>query len=60
MSAMTSLSFAIYVRATPQQVGAALADPVLVPRWLTGMQLHPDGEEDPRRLGSTGALGSRA
>jgi hypothetical protein len=50
MSALTSLSFDIYVRATPQQVRAALADPVLVPRWLTGMRFHPDGEEDPRRL----------
>ena len=49
-AATTSLSFDIYLRATPQQVRAALTDPVLVPRWLTGMQFHPDGEEDPQRL----------
>lgn len=50
MSAMRSLSFAIYLRATPQQVRAVLADPALVPRWLAGTQLHPDADEDPRRL----------
>ena len=47
---MTTLSFDIYLRGTPQEVHAAVIDPVLVPRWLTGMQFHPDGEEDPRRL----------
>ena len=50
MSALKTLCFDIYVRATPQQVRAALTDPVLVPRWLTGMQFHPNGEQDPRRL----------
>jgi uncharacterized protein YndB with AHSA1/START domain len=50
MSAMTSLSFAIYLRGTPQQVRAVLTDPALVPRWLAGTQFHPDAEEDPRRL----------
>jgi uncharacterized protein YndB with AHSA1/START domain len=49
-SALTSLSFAIYLRATPQQVRAKLTDPALVPRWLAGMQFHPDAQEDPRRL----------
>ena len=50
MSALTTLSFDIYVRATPHEVRTALTDPVLVPRWLTGMQFHPDGEQDPQRL----------
>ena len=48
--AMTSLTFAIYLRGTPRQVRAVLTDPVLVPRWLVGTQFHPDLEEDPRRL----------
>ena len=47
---MTSLSFAIYLRATPQQVRARLTDPVLIPRWLAGTQFHPDADEDSRRL----------
>jgi uncharacterized protein YndB with AHSA1/START domain len=59
---MTSLSFAIYLRATPEQVRAALADPELLPRWLAGTQFQPGVEEDPRRLTSewlqTGHLGS--
>jgi uncharacterized protein YndB with AHSA1/START domain len=50
ISTMTSLNFAIYLRATPRQVRAVLADPALIPRWLAGTQLHPDAEEDPRRL----------
>lgn len=50
ISTMTSLSFAIYLRATPQQVHAVLTDPALVPGWLAGTQLHPDAEEDPGRL----------
>ena len=50
MSAMTSLSFAIYLRGTPRQVRAVLTDPALVPRWLAGTQLHSDTEEDFRRL----------
>jgi hypothetical protein len=49
-AAPTSLSFAIYLRATPRQVRAVLTDPALAPRWLAGMQFHPDTEEDPRRL----------
>src|ERR1035438_3528492 len=48
--AMTSLAFGIYLRATPQRVCQALADPVLVPGWLSGMSSGPAGEEDPRRL----------
>ena len=48
--AMTSLAFGIYLRATPQQVCRALANPVLVPGWLSGMSSGPAGEEDPRRL----------
>ncbi|MGH3203857.1 MAG: SRPBCC domain-containing protein [Streptosporangiaceae bacterium] len=47
---MTKLSFAIYLRGTPQQVRAVLTDPELMPRWLTGTQLQSDTEEDPRRL----------
>jgi hypothetical protein len=48
--AMTSLAFGIYLRATPQRVCRALADPALVPGWLSGMSSGPAGEEDPRRL----------
>src|SRR2546421_10713198 len=47
---MTSLTFGIYLRATPQRVCQALADPALVPGWLSGMSSGPAGEEDPRRL----------
>ncbi|HLK77965.1 MAG TPA: SRPBCC domain-containing protein [Streptosporangiaceae bacterium] len=47
---MTSPSFAIYLRATPQQVRTGLTDPALIPRWLAGTQFHPDADEDPRRL----------
>jgi uncharacterized protein YndB with AHSA1/START domain len=49
---LTDLCFDIYVRATPEQVRAALADPALVPRWLAGVQfhVHADGAEDPYRL----------
>jgi len=47
---MTSLAFGIYLRATPQRVCQALADPALVPGWLAGMSSGPAGEEDPRRL----------
>jgi hypothetical protein len=50
MSATASLSFDIYLRATPQQVRAVLADPVLPHRWLPGIQFQPGREEDPRRL----------
>lgn len=50
IATMTNLSFAIYLRATPQQVRAVLTDPALVPRWLAGTQLHPDTDEDLRRL----------
>jgi hypothetical protein len=47
---MTSLVFGICLRAAPQRVCRALADPVLVPDWLCGMQAGPAGEEDPGRL----------
>lgn len=47
---MTSLTFDIYVRATPQRVREVLAEPALVPGWLSGMPFRPTGEEDPRRL----------
>jgi uncharacterized protein YndB with AHSA1/START domain len=47
---MMSLSFAIYLRATPQQVRAVLTDAALIPGWLAGTQLHPDPKEDPCRL----------
>src|SRR5579863_9864194 len=50
MSATASLSFDIYLRATPQQVGAVLADPVLAAGWVAGLAFQPSGEEDPRRL----------
>ena len=50
MSAIRSLRFAIYLRATPQQVRAVLSDPALMPRWLAGTQFHTDAEEDPQRL----------
>jgi uncharacterized protein YndB with AHSA1/START domain len=50
MSAIRSLRFAIYLRGTPQQVRAVLSDPALMPRWLAGMQIHTDAEEDPQRL----------
>ena len=50
MSATRSLRFAIYLRATPQQVRAVLSDPALVPRWLAGTQFPTDAEEDPQRL----------
>ena len=49
-SGIRSLRFAIYLRATPQQVRAVLSDPALVPRWLAGTQFHTDAEEDPQRL----------
>jgi hypothetical protein len=48
--AMTSLAFGIYLRATPQQVCEALADPDLVPGWLSGMSSGPAREDDPQRL----------
>jgi hypothetical protein len=48
--AMTSLAFDIYLRATPERVGEVLADPELVPGWLSGMPFGPAGGEDPRRL----------
>jgi uncharacterized protein YndB with AHSA1/START domain len=50
MSAMTSLSFAIYLRGTPQQVRATLTNPAVAPRWLAGTQFHFDTEAGPRRL----------
>jgi hypothetical protein len=50
VSAMTILAFGIYVRATPQRVCQALADPALVPDWLSGLSAGPAREEDPRRL----------
>ncbi len=48
--AMTSLAFDIYLRATPQRVCEVLADPALVPDWLSGIPSGPAGEEDRRRL----------
>ena len=50
MSAKASLSFDIYLRATPQQVRAVLADPGLAPRWLAGIEFRPSREEGPPRL----------
>jgi hypothetical protein len=48
--AMTSLTFDIYLRATPQRACEVLAAPALVPGWLSGMVFGPAGGEDPRRL----------
>jgi hypothetical protein len=48
--ATTSLSFDIYLRATPEQVHTALCDSGVVPRWLIGMEFRPQWTEDPRRL----------
>jgi hypothetical protein len=48
--AMTSLAFDIYLRATPQRVCEVLADPVLVPGWLSGMPFRPAGQQNLRRL----------
>jgi hypothetical protein len=48
--AMTNLAFEIYLRATPQRVAEVLADPALMPGWLSGMSSGPAGEEDSRRL----------
>jgi Activator of Hsp90 ATPase homolog 1-like protein len=50
VAAVTCLAFGIYLRATPQQVCEALADPALVPGWLAGMSSGPAGDNDPRRL----------
>src|SRR5262249_29332189 len=50
VAVMTSLAFDIYLRATPQQVREVVAEPGLVPRWLSGMPFRPAGEEDPGRL----------
>jgi Activator of Hsp90 ATPase homolog 1-like protein len=50
MSAKASLSFDIYLRATPRQVRAVLGDPAFAPRWLAGIEFQPGREEDPRRL----------
>ena len=47
---MASLAFDVYLRATPRRVCAALADPALVPDWLSGLRSGPVGDEDPRRL----------
>jgi hypothetical protein len=49
MCGKASLSFDIYLRATPQQVRAVLTDTALVPRWLIGVQFHPDREQDSPR-----------
>jgi Activator of Hsp90 ATPase homolog 1-like protein len=43
---MTSVTFDVYVLATPWQVRSALADPGLVPAWVAGLRIQPDGEDD--------------
>ena len=48
--AMTTLSFDIYLRATPEQVHTALSDSGVVPCWLIGMEFAPQWTEDPCRL----------
>lgn len=50
MSATASLSFDIYLRATPRQVRAVLGHPAFAPRWLADIEFQPGREEDPRRL----------
>lgn len=50
MPAMTTLSFDIYLRATPEQVHTALCDSGVVPYWLIGMEFAPQWTEDPCRL----------
>lgn len=50
MADTTTLTFDIYLRATPRQARAVLSDPVLAPNWLTGARFDPDEESDPRRL----------
>jgi hypothetical protein len=50
MSAKASLSFDIYLRATPQQIRAVLAGTPPVARWLGDVQFRPDREEASRRL----------
>jgi hypothetical protein len=50
MSAKASLSFDIYLRATPQQIRAVLAGTPPVARWLGDVQFQPDQEEASRRL----------
>jgi hypothetical protein len=47
---MTSLAFDICLRATPQRVCEVLADPALVPDWLSGIRSGPAGQDDRRRL----------
>lgn len=47
---MASLTFDIYLRATPQQVRAMLTSPVLLPGWLSGIEFHPTEEHNQRRL----------
>ena len=47
---MTNLCFDIYLRGSPEQVRAVLADPALVPRWLAGMRFHADVPDDLQRL----------
>ena len=50
MSRTTTLTFDIYLRATPRQSRAVLSDPGLALGWLTGAQFDRDEESDPRRL----------
>lgn len=50
MSETTTLTFDIYLRATPRQARAVLSDPALAPRWLNGAQFDTDEKSDPRRL----------
>ena len=45
-----TLTFDIYLRATPRRARMVLSDPAVAPRWLAGLQFHPDGSENPRRL----------
>ncbi|HEY1627419.1 MAG TPA: hypothetical protein VGG16_26865 [Streptosporangiaceae bacterium] len=47
---MSSLSYDIYLRATPQQIRSVLTEPAMVPSWLAGLRFLPGGAEDPRRL----------
>jgi hypothetical protein len=50
MTETTTLTFDIYLCATPWQARAVLTDPDMAPRWLTGIQFQSEDESDPTRL----------
>ena len=50
MSESITLTFDIYLRASPRHAVAVLSDPGLMPRWLDGMEFHSGDESDRSRL----------